>query len=187
MVPHPVSPVQSTPETPAQRMWREAVLTVAERARHALPRANGRIERAVELVLAGAVELLPDNTAKVASRTTPGKTYVVNGHCDCADAPYAPDGFCQHRTAAGIYKRAMTLATEMVQALDTPQPTAPVSAPEALPATFPEAPASANVYVVVSGRKVQLTLRDTDETRLLARLEALLTRFPVPRTHDTDN
>ena len=44
---------------------------------------------------------------------------------------------------------------------------------------LPEAPASVNVYVEISGRKVQVTLRDTDETRLLARLDALLQRFPV--------
>ena len=47
-----------------------------------------------------------------------------------------------------------------------------------VPAVLPEAPASGNVYVELAGRKVQITLRDQDETRLLARLEALLTRFP---------
>ena len=44
---------------------------------------------------------------------------------------------------------------------------------------LPEAPASCNVYVTLAGRKVQVTLRDSDEQRMLARLEALLTRFPV--------
>jgi hypothetical protein len=32
---------------------------------------------------------------------------------------------------------------------------------------------------MLAGRKVQLTLRDQDEQRLLARLERLLQRFPV--------
>jgi hypothetical protein len=41
-----------------------------------------------------------------------------------------------------------------------------------------EAPASANCYVTLGGRQVQVTLRDTDEGRLLQRLEALLQRFP---------
>lgn len=50
---------------------------------------------------------------------------------------------------------------------------------EAVPAPLPEAPASVNVRVRISGRECQLTLRDTDETRLLARLEAVLTRFPL--------
>ena len=37
-----------------------------------------------------------------------------------------------------------------------------------------------NVRVLISGRDVQVTLRDTDETRLLARLTALLAQYPVP-------
>ena len=38
-----------------------------------------------------------------------------------------------------------------------------------------------NVYVTVYGRKVQLTLRDSDEQCLLARLEQLLKRFPAEK------
>jgi len=53
-----------------------------------------------------------------------------------------------------------------------PAPTAPL----------PEAPASVNVHLTVSGRQVQLTLRDSDEGRLLARLDAVLQRFPVDAT-----
>jgi hypothetical protein len=83
---------------------------------------------------------------------------------------------CKHRIAYGIYKRAKTLASEKVKALDaaTPQALQPTVTSLALP----EAPASCNVYVEISGRKVQVTLRDSDETRLLHRLEALLQRFP---------
>jgi hypothetical protein len=44
---------------------------------------------------------------------------------------------------------------------------------------LPEAPASANTHITLAGRQVQVTLRDTDEGRLLARLEALLNRYPV--------
>ena len=39
---------------------------------------------------------------------------------------------------------------------------------------------SANVYVTIAGRQVQLTLRDHDEDNLLSRMEKLLSRFPVP-------
>ena len=46
-----------------------------------------------------------------------------------------------------------------------PQPDATVAAP---PAPLPEAPASVNVHITIAGRQVQLTLRDTDEVRLLA-------------------
>jgi hypothetical protein len=50
------------------------------------------------------------------------------------------------------------------------------------PAPLPEAPASVNVHLTVGGRQVQLTLRDSDESRLLARLDAILERFPVAAT-----
>jgi hypothetical protein len=44
---------------------------------------------------------------------------------------------------------------------------------------LPEAPASANCHVTIAGRQVQVTLRDTDETRLLDRLTALLAQYPI--------
>ena len=46
--------------------------------------------------------------------------------------------------------------------------------------TLPEAPCSCNVYVTISGHKVQVTLRDTDEQRMLERLQTLLDRYPAP-------
>jgi hypothetical protein len=46
-------------------------------------------------------------------------------------------------------------------------------------ALLPEAPASVNVHLELAGRQVQLTLRDSDEGRLLARLDAVLQRFPL--------
>ncbi len=44
---------------------------------------------------------------------------------------------------------------------------------------LPEAPASTNVFITLKGRQVQLTLRDTCETRLLQRLAVVLDQFPV--------
>jgi hypothetical protein len=127
--------------------------------------------------VAGDVELLPDGKAKVASQSNGTTIYfVVNGACECPDFPKAPQGFCKHRLAYGIYKRAKTLAGEKVKAFDTAKPQEPH--PPVASQALPEAPASCNVYVEISGRKVQVTLRDADETRLLYRLEALLQRFP---------
>src|SRR5215471_16202721 len=54
----------------------------------------------------------------------------------------------------------------------------PVQETVATPA-LPEAPASVNFHTTIAGRQIQITLRDIDETRLLARLETLLQRFPV--------
>ena len=58
--------------------------------------------------------------------------------------------------------------------------------PTAAPgAALPEAPASVNCHITLAGRQVQVTLRDTDEARLLGRLEALLSRYPVAPTPET--
>ena len=171
------------PENPARKAWREAVAEVAERAKAALPEANGRIDSAVKMVLAGDVELQPDGTAKVASQSNGQTVYhIVNGACDCKDFPKAPQGFCKHRLGYAIAKRAITLAKQKLEQLDgTANGRQPAEAPKAeVPAIpLPEAPASANVYVSIGCRKAQMTLRDSDEQRLLARLEKLLQRFPA--------
>jgi hypothetical protein len=96
----------STPEVPsstgasltsAQQAWRDAVDAVATTAKAKLPQCASRIDRAVELVLAGHVELLEDSSARVRSQTDGETTYlVVNGTCPCADFPQAPEGFCKH-------------------------------------------------------------------------------------------
>ena len=107
------------PESPARQAWREAVTVGAEKAKAALPEANGRIDAAVKLVLAGDVELVADNTAKVASQSNGSATYrMVNGACDCKDFAKAPGNFCKHRLAYGIAKRATTLAKQYLEQLD---------------------------------------------------------------------
>jgi hypothetical protein len=45
---------------------------------------------------------------------------------------------------------------------------------------LPEAPASVNCHLTIAGRQVQLTLRDSDEGRLLQRLTAVLAQYPLP-------
>src|SRR5262249_39354249 len=125
------------------------------------------------------------------------KYFVVNGECECKDYAKAPSNWCKHRIAAGLAKRASALTKQRLEQLDaatngtttlTPEQAtteAPVAVtpqePVATPATpaLPEAPASVNFHTTIAGRQIQITLRDTDETRLLARLETLLQRFPV--------
>lgn len=41
-----------------------------------------------------------------------------------------------------------------------------------------EAPASATVHLLIRGKAVALTLRDTDEARVLARISVIITAFP---------
>jgi hypothetical protein len=174
-------------ENPARKAWREAVAEIAEKAKQTLPECNGRVESAVKIVLGGDVKLQDDGTARVASQSNGQTAYhTVNGSCDCKDYPKAPSNWCKHRIAAGMQKRAYALAKTKLAQLDgvsngTGEPLtepARVEAKAEAPA-LPEAPASCNVHVTLAGRKVQVTLRDSDETRLLARLEALLKRFPT--------
>jgi hypothetical protein len=167
----------SAPDFGSRAVWREAVAEIAEKARAKLPECSGRVDSAVKIVLAGDVELLPDGTTQVASQSNGTAIYHVRpGHCDCKDFSKAPDGLCKHRLAAAITRRAQELVkakltdtNAQVTAQSQPAPTVPL----------PEAPASVNVHLTVGGRQVQLTLRDSDESRLLVRLGAILERFPV--------
>jgi len=168
-------------ETTTRQAWRAAVAEIAEKARNKLPECAGRVDSAVKLVLAGDVALQADGTAKVASQSNGTAAYlVVNGECTCKDFVKAPHGFCKHRLAAAITRRAQELIK--AQLVDT-NSQAPVQSqpaqPDAPMAPLPEAPASVNVHLELAGRQVQLTLRDSDEGHLLQRLEVILQRFPA--------
>src|SRR5262252_388926 len=128
----------SSPEFGARAAWREAVTAIADKAKAKLPECNGRVDKAVALVLNGDVELLPDGTAKVASQSNGTTTYhVVNGHCDCRDYEKAPHQFCKHRLSAAIVRRAQELVKGKVA--DTngqatpPQSDTPVETPQSVP------------------------------------------------------
>src|SRR6266581_2378112 len=166
-------------ETPTRITFREAVLQVAEKAKVVLPDNASRIDKAVSLVLNGLVEIV-DGKCRVASQTN-GKTiyHQVNGTCTCLDFTQgkAPNGFCKHRLAHGLYRRAMELVQGQEPVIAA-QPTVTAETVQ-VPVQHTEAPASVNFHTTLAGRQVQITLRDTDETRLLARLETLFQRFPI--------
>jgi hypothetical protein len=156
--------------------YRELVAKVAERARAILPTTvNGRIESAVKLVLQGDVTFLDDGSVQVGS-SDPTRYYrLVGTTCTCTDfvQEKAPEGWCKHRIAAGIQKRV----TEML-------PPAPEESAHHETHPLPEAPASVNVHLTIAGRQVQITLRDTDETRLLTRLQTVLAQYPLTPVQD---
>src|SRR6266571_2284448 len=78
-------------DTPACQAFRAAVAEIAAKAKETLPECNGRVDKAVAIVLNGDVELLPDGKAQVASQSNGQTTYfVVNGTCECRDFPKAP-------------------------------------------------------------------------------------------------
>lgn len=153
---------------PADRhAFRQAVATVAATAKEKLPESNGRVEKAMALVLAGDVVLGEGHTATVYSQADAGTSYAVRpGFCSCRDFDQAPGQLCKHRLAAAMLRRAIDTTAPATQ---KPQP-------------LPEAPASVNCHITIGGRDVQVTLRDTDESRLLTRLEAVLALYPVEQT-----
>src|SRR6266571_4990007 len=168
-------------ETPARVAFRTAVLHVADKAKVVLPDNASRIDKAITLVLNGHVEMV-DGKCRVASQTN-GKTiyHQVNGTCSCQDFTQgkAPNGFCKHRLAHGLYRRA----TEMVQAQEQEpvveaQPAVTAETVQ-VPVQHTEAPASANAYVLMNGHRVQVTLRDSNEAMLLERMAKILERFPA--------
>jgi hypothetical protein len=97
------------PLTP-QQLFSQAVSSEAAKAKAAMPHANGRIERARDLVLAGQVQRQPDYSFAVGSGSAKGKAYVVDrdGHCDCLDAVKVEGGRCKHLLATWIWRRART-------------------------------------------------------------------------------
>jgi hypothetical protein len=57
-------------DTPSERAaWREAVADIAAKAKATFPECAGRVDAAVKIVLVGDVELLLDDSAKVASQS----------------------------------------------------------------------------------------------------------------------
>jgi hypothetical protein len=158
--------------------YRQLVADVAARAKEKLPLSvNGRIEAAAKLVTLGDVEPLADGTIRVNGSDSTRWYHLVGLTCTCKDftdgqAPVdeaSGQRWCKHRIAAGIDRRVREVLA--AEASRTPPPAAPL----------PEAPASVNVRLTIAGRDCQLTLRDSDEVRLLARLAAVLQRYPAPQ------
>ena len=161
----------STTFSPDRTAWRETLARLAEKTKTKIPALNGRVEKAVKLALAGDVELHDDGSATVYSSSDPTRRYVIReGTCTCRDYEQAPEQLCQHRLSAGLVRRTQELL---------PQSTAVETA--VVSQALPEAPASANCHIMIEGRQVQVTLRDTDEGRLLQRLQAVLQQYPVPQ------
>jgi hypothetical protein len=190
---------------PFRQAFRDAVEEVADKARTALPQSNGRIDKAVHLILNSDISIDANGEGTVASQSNGTGAYNVGKgfSCPCKDQPKSPRGLCKHLLCYHIFTRATALAKQRLAELDaatngtttpTPdQPTietpvaVPMQEPVITPATpaLPEAPASANCFVNLAGHKVQITLRDSNEEQLLSRMEKLLSRFPTEEPAST--
>ena len=113
-------------DVPPQHLFREAVVDIAERAKGVLPECHDRIERAVQLLLSGGVQTLLDGTVQVRDPEQEGAVYRVQDTCPCPESTQAPRGWCVHRLAAAIAKRAAALVQTR---LETPGAAAPPEPP----------------------------------------------------------
>ncbi len=182
-------------DTPTRQAWREAVAEIAAKAKATLPECNGRVDKAVAMVLGGDVELLDGGKAKVASQSNGTTAYfVVNGTCECRDFVKAPSGWCKHRIAAGLAKRVAARVRAPLDAPATgqaPAPSQPTPAP-AVPSTpLPEAPVSITLKASFDGHEVLVTLRGVDFASVKVQVEAaaawLKAQTPAQRTEQTED
>jgi hypothetical protein len=171
----------SAPDFGSRAVWREAVAEIAEKAKAKLPECSGRVDAAVQIVLAGAVELIPDGRARVASQSSGTTTYhIINGRCDCRDFDKAPHNFCKHRLSAAIARRAQELVKTK------PDAATPAIQPTPTPTTsLPEAPVSITLKATLHGHEVMVTLRGTDFASVKSQVEQasqwLSTQAPAQR------
>jgi hypothetical protein len=86
----------------------QALQQVTELAKTKLPPAlHGRLTRALALVEAGHVWLEEDGQHAAVQSYDGARWHAVNAACDCEDAAYkAEGGYCQHRLAVGLVRRA---------------------------------------------------------------------------------
>jgi hypothetical protein len=93
----------------AGQRFRCAISQATEAARRRFPHSTDRIERAHELVHAAKVVLHPRGRTATVRSSDDTKTYTVNGTCECPDASRAPEGWCKHRLAVAILRKALEI------------------------------------------------------------------------------
>jgi hypothetical protein len=179
----------------ARQQFRALVADVAARAKARLPESvNGRIESAVKLVLVHDVTPQADGSILVGSSTDPLKTYRLEGtSCECQDFTrgQAPEGWCQHRIAAGIAKRVQELLAtpEPAPASDDGAPPDPTPQPVVLAKIedFPAAPAcpaplfSLTLHGLMGGLGVMLTIRGQSAAEFQANVAAVRGLLDAPQ------
>src|SRR5215469_403557 len=107
--------VTTTPQVTISEIYRIALEDVTAHAKAQLPALlHKRLASAYDIAVSGGVVMHTDDVASVASRTTPGRFYKVNGTCQCVDASHAPQGLCAHRLARGLVRRATQVAAARI-------------------------------------------------------------------------
>jgi hypothetical protein len=114
----------------AQLLFHNAVVEVGERAKGVLPECHTRIEQAVQLLLAGEVHWLPDGSVQVQGLEQEDAFYGMQDACPCPENAHTPRGWCVHRLAGAIAKRASALVQTRLEILSAPLQPEPPDTPE---------------------------------------------------------
>lgn len=156
--------------------FRQALERVSALAHARLPQElHGHLERATALVTQGHVFPTDDGKHAQVLSSDGTRWYPVNGHCTCMDATRAPEGWCKHRLALALYRRA----SELLHAAPRPLPRGEGDAAQAL-AACPEALFSASLKGTVRGIDTQLTARGMTLEEFRANFDAVHALFDVP-------
>lgn len=161
----------------------QALIQAEAAARSTLPpELHERLSCAVALVKDGRVFESSDGSWQVGSTSTIGKTYRVNGQCDCDDSHYnhPPQGLCKHRLAMFVSQRVRSLMTQPPAPV-VPAPSQMAQEPLALPQTtgdtaptapLPEAPVSITLKATLHGYETLVTMRGHDFASVQVQVEA---------------
>ena len=113
----------------SQLLFGAAVVEVGERAKGVLPECHDRIEQAVQLLLAGEVQWQPDGSVQVQGPEQEDAVYGMQDTCPCPENAQSPRGWCMHRLAGAIAKRASALVQTRLETLSAPLPPESPGAP----------------------------------------------------------
>jgi len=176
-------PPAPAPQHPVPPSKQQAVVQAAEQvaAQPAVPVDPARLTKAMDLVLANAVSLLPDGTARVRSGS---HTYHLAPDCICEDAQRRGKG-CKHALAVLIHRRATALLEGTAPAPAAPSATLPAVLPAAADPAMPsapasaawdvhEAPASACFKFSIGRMELMYTMRGVNDGELQTRITATL-------------
>lgn len=136
----------NAPAMDAGQKFRCAIAQATEAARKRFPHSLDRIERAYQLVVDAKVTLHPATKTATVTSSDGTQAYTVNGTCECPDAARAPEGYCKHRLAMVILKKATVLVKALAQATApvtvTPTPLDPEEEAPVVDEPVVEAPAT---------------------------------------------
>jgi hypothetical protein len=172
-----MSQVNSLPTTPSalQDLYGDQLSIAVAQAAATMdrPEYNGRLQKAMDFVLTGAVTLHDDGTATVKSGS---HTYQINGECSCAESQ-SRSKYCKHFLAVQLLTRTLErLHLPTNGTLSQPAPETP-QAPQSATWQCAQAPSSCTLKWSLNGIELLLTLRAATDEDLFERIKRVLPRI----------